>query len=321
MIVELDRYLSLLTRRLRLYLGAGRVVQAIETLQRSYALRYAQSRRPWAVIDDFDGNLKLKLDRSSLIGSSIYWKGFISINELHLLNRILRPGMVFLDVGANQGEFAVYAAKRVPRGTVVAFEPNPASNQQLRENVALNGFANVVISDVGLLDRAAVMQLYTSDERTHHHHTGPGLAMPNEGVTTLYQSEFRASRGDLVRTAVLDQLYPGLGLDRLDVLKIDVEGAELPVLRGARETISRYSPIIILELNEETFNAAGYTTRDVLSFLMELGYEFYVIGHHKFREIWRYGPVGRYGRATHIDSEALVRLPTNINVACRRLAL
>src|SRR5579885_1779623 len=137
--LELDRYLSFMVRRIRPYLATKYSTDIIRSLQRFYAQCYADDRSPWTVMCDFDGDLRLKIDRSSFIGSSIYWNGYSSLNELYLLGRLLEPHMVFVDVGANQGEFTLYAAKRLPAGKVLAFEPVEERYRHLIENVKMNG--------------------------------------------------------------------------------------------------------------------------------------------------------------------------------------
>jgi FkbM family methyltransferase len=309
---EPDRYLSFVIRRMRKYLATRYSAVIIRSLQQFYARHYAGSAKSWTVIRDFDGNMLLKIDRSSFIGSSIYWNGYYSLNELHLLKRLLRPHMVFVDVGANQGEFTLYAAKRLVTGEVLAFEPVEESYRHLTENIELNGFKNVIAYNVGLSDRDGYFEMYMPDNVRSSDQTIEGLA--NEGTASVFQSISRPSMMCTARFETLDKLFEESGLERLDIIKIDVEGAELPVLRGARRVIEKYCPIIIMEMNDESFKAAGYQKSDVLDFLDSMHYDLFLIGSHRSIHAWRYGFAGRYGRITRIDRH---NLPDYCNVMCR----
>jgi hypothetical protein len=77
---------------------------------------------------------------------------------------------------------------------------------------------------------------------------------------------------------VFDKLFSSLDIDRLDLVKVDVEGAELPVLRGAEGALQKYTPTLIVELSCATAEAGGYKASDILDFLQELGYTFFKIG-------------------------------------------
>jgi len=74
-------------------------------------------------------------------------------------------------------------------------------------------------------------------------------------------------------------------------MKIDVEGAELPVLQGASASLKQYKPTIFIEVCEENFNRAGYTTRDVSGFLIDLGYQLFVITDRRDFPTWRFGKI------------------------------
>ena len=114
MSLEIDRALSRFTRRI----GSLRGARYLFAPLRSYYLKRYQAPGvdPWVVISDFDGDIKMALDRSTHIGSLIYWKGRYSARNIRLLDRILAPETVFLDVGANQGEITLFAGKRLTRG-------------------------------------------------------------------------------------------------------------------------------------------------------------------------------------------------------------
>lgn len=155
-----------------------------------------------------------------------YLLGTTEPDEQAWLAARLCPGDVFYDVGANIGFHTVIAARLVGNaGTVVAFEPLPENAAQLRRNVELNSFANVEVVEAALSDGTGFANLSGSGHRTRRTLTKLG--------------------GVEVRTFRLDD-WEG---PPPDLLKIDVEGAELVVLEGALETIRRHRPDMLIEVH------------------------------------------------------------------------
>ena len=153
---------------------------------------------------------------------------------------LLEPGGVFVDVGANAGYFTVIAGLRVgASGRVFSFEPNPAVRLRLVQHVALNRLGDrVTVVDLALGDRSADgVPLFVS-------------CWPwNDGISSLAPSPETMMRGGLradatvpVRVRTFDEWAAPLALGRIDLMKIDVEGAEAQVLRGMRETLARRPP-------------------------------------------------------------------------------
>jgi FkbM family methyltransferase len=214
-----------------------------------------------------DRNIKMRVDPSKAMGAAFYWMGLHELNEWRFLNRHLRSDMVFADIGANQGEFSLFAAKRLQRGKVLAFEPVNIYQAQLKENISLNSFNNIQTFDFGLSDQTMQMPIYSSLE---------GIG-ENEGLATIFQSKERSRLVQQIELKRFDDILPALHISRLDFMKIDVEGAELMVLKGAVKSIEKYRPYIMLEVSEETYRAAGYSVADVRSFFDALGYTLHVI--------------------------------------------
>jgi len=152
------------------------------------------------------------------------------------LSRALRPGGVFVDIGANHGYFSMLAAAKVgPTGRVAAFEPNPAVFAQLATHVALNGFeSRVLLSPMALADEPTpAATLFVSRD--------PG----NSGLSSLTPSDEAIATGSLssaetiaVRVETFDNWFAESGLDRIDLVKIDVEGGEGRVVAGMQHTIA-----------------------------------------------------------------------------------
>jgi len=174
-----------------------------------------------------------------------------------LLRKRLAPGGVFCDVGANIGTYTIPASALVgDRGKVLAFEPHPRTLSYLQRNVALNGAANVVIIGKALGSEAGSVTLVFD----------PG----NAGETHVKRSA--GETGIAVDVTTLDEELHALGVDRVDYLKIDVEGFELSVLHGASRTITA-NPAMMIQLEMVAGHAAEYGVRldDVSAFLRSYG--------------------------------------------------
>ncbi len=179
--------------------------------------------------------------------------------------------MVFVDAGANKGEFTVLAAKYAEGGKVLAFEPVNAVFEELKTNVAANGFQHVQLIRKGL-GRA-------SGERVIYHAENKRGQELNMGTFTLYpRTGMDIALGSISLTITLDDFVKEEGIGRIDVIKIDIEGGELEMLQGAVETIRRWKPVIFIEINAITSRAAGYDQGAILRLLEELGYRCERIG-------------------------------------------
>lgn len=163
------------------------------------------------------------------IGESLKLYGEYSDYEVAVFERVLRPGDVAIDVGANIGVFTVPMAKMVgPEGKVYAFEPGRANFDLLGTNVAQNDLENVVLCNTAASDECGTISI-KYDEPTVH-----------------YPKVNRAG-DDTVERVTIDSL----ALPHLKFVKIDVDGHELEVLHGMRDTITRCRPIIYIENEHE----------------------------------------------------------------------
>jgi FkbM family methyltransferase len=170
---------------------------------------------------------------------------------------------VVLDIGAHAGQFAKLFARLAPRGRVYAFEPSPYALSILRLAVRTNGLKNIVIEPLGLSDAPGVARLSTPIKRRGD--VGFGLA---------HLGEADRPGGHIaheVRLTTLDQACGGL--ERVDFIKIDIEGWELPALRGGAATLARFRPAIFAEVNHRHLARAGATPEELWAFLEALGYQ------------------------------------------------
>jgi FkbM family methyltransferase len=193
-------------------------------------------------------------------------------HESALIERILRPGMTVVDVGANHGMFSLEAAHLIGRdGVVHAFEPTPSTRALLLSNLAANQLANLRVFASALGESPGTARLRVHREMS--------------GLNTLAHRDVTWNRNTLVADEIIDVPVTTLdahaaaeGLDRIDFLKIDVEGFELGVIRGARALLrAKRVDRILLEIGDVTCATAGFAPIEVLNELDSMGYHLYGI--------------------------------------------
>lgn len=212
--------------------------------------------------------VSMKVDISKQMGNAIYWRGAHDWAPIFVLEKFLKAGDTFIDVGANQGEYSLWAARKVgDQGKVVAFEPMRQLFGQLEENIRLNKSFQKSITPVqlGLSDKKGEVILYASEDA-------------NEGTNTIYNTDKFSIELEKIQLDTLDEQLKAIKIKEVNFLKVDVEGAELQVLKGALNTLELYRPILLLEINKDACIAGGYLPEDILGLLKPFNYSFSKIG-------------------------------------------
>jgi FkbM family methyltransferase len=176
----------------------------------------------------------------------------------------LTPGSTFVDVGAHIGYYSLNAAISVgPMGHVLAIEPDPDTSKKLAANVEASGAGVVQIESVACFDCETTLRLFAASPSN----TGKG------SLSEANSSEYApVSVVHTVKARRLDAIIADAGLSRIDVLKIDVEGAEHLALKGAEDTLARYSPVLFVELEDDLLRRMHSSSAAVVSFLKSRGY-------------------------------------------------
>ncbi len=177
--------------------------------------------------------------------------------------RQLDPGECVVDLGANVGYYALMAAwqlRHFEGSLVFAFEPNPHAFTYLQNNRALNRLDNLVAVQQAVSNQSGRIALYINPGGITYGSLQPYLSHLTERCE--------------VQATTLDEFFSQWPVTKIKLMKIDIEGAELMALQGARETLERFRPVIFYEENETACNAFGYTVKELRSFLQELGYRF-----------------------------------------------
>jgi FkbM family methyltransferase len=186
--------------------------------------------------------------------------GNYEVEKLAAVRHFLKAGQTFIDVGVNKGDFSLVAARMVgANGRVLAFEPEPTNCHWIEKSIGLNGYTNVQLFPIALSDRSGTADLYLG-QKSGWHSLLAGHADRDCGTIT-------------VATRTLDEMVGEQRHDsRVDLIKIDVEGAELLVLRGAVDTL-RNNPAVTLLIDIHPI--LGVNPRSVCDFLREEGFSVF----------------------------------------------
>jgi FkbM family methyltransferase len=248
------------------------LAQAVYRVTPSRAIRrlafdtFARSVRNRRVVTSIDG-VRFELDLGEVIDLSLYVRRY-EPEVAAAIRHYTRRGDTVFDIGANIGAHALsFAAQVGPEGRVVAFEPTDYAFAKLTRNLALNDFPHVTAVKVVLSDcRSEPRQVNFRASWM----TGGG----------------RKDGESMVRFERLDGWCRDNAVDRVDVIKLDVDGNEFPLMRGARETIQRCRPTLLMEAVGLHFDDPS---RNPFLLLADLGYRFRDLksGHHLTIEAMR----------------------------------
>jgi FkbM family methyltransferase len=202
---------------------------------------------------------RMRLDLADFIQRSIYLSTYAP-DEVATFQRLVRRGMTFVDVGANVGYFTLLAARQVgPGGRVLAIEPSPYAVERLKATVAANALRSVEVIQAGLSDAEGTLPLFVPAAAGNH-------------TPTMTAGASDASRVD-VPVTTLSRVLRERGIDRVDVLKVDVEGHEPRVFAGAHDALqSGVVRNIVCEFNEAWLAAARSSSGALDAFLRRMGF-------------------------------------------------
>jgi FkbM family methyltransferase len=213
------------SRKLPLWVRRGRLLR----------LLYNPDKRQNDYIEtiiSYDKDLKIHINTKSFIEWTIFFWGYFEKHVADFVKRNLPKGGVFIDVGANIGNNSLIASKIASK--VIAIEPNPKILERLKQNIDLNNLKNVIVYDYAISNFIGESEFFIPDE-----------SFSNQGVASLSLRENIPMRKIKVRVTTLDELLKNE--ERIDLIKIDVEGHSKEVIQGAKNIIKKFKPIIIYE--------------------------------------------------------------------------
>ncbi len=206
-------------------------------------------------------NLRWMLNPSDFVQSEFFWLGTKDYWDVYHIKKLLAPSATLLDIGANFGYYSLVLSEYLGRQCdVYSFEPFPASHERLVKNIAMNSLEKCITP----------FRLAIGDARDE-------LCMREKiGNTGGNYVDDDCAKGIKVVVDTLDQFVHEHGIDRIDFIKVDVEGLELKFIEGAKHTLGKYKPNMLIEINPPCLERAGASATEVVDRLQDMGYDLLV---------------------------------------------
>lgn len=245
------------------------------------------------ILIELEDNIRIEIDprKDKGVESALFYTGVYEVGTLEFLKKHLAEGNTYIDVGSNIGLMAITASKCVgEKGVVLAIEPNPETREILSRNIAHNELSNISILDKAIGSQAGTAIIY------------PNWNINRGGASLINRSTDQS--GTPVEVCTLDEVVSQMNLAP-DVIKIDVEGFELEVLKGAKSLLTQTNPpIIILEISQERKTVGG-NGEELIDFLLNLNqYDFFI------------GKEGKESTGKLVQVEHKQEFPNHDNVYC-----
>jgi len=220
---------------------------------------YLYKKGSWRTYDR--EGIRLKLDISRAVDHHTYFdypdKGFDNFLTL------IKENAIVLDIGANIGTTTLKLAKKANKGKVISYEPSKPTFERLRENVAMNNFANIFPQNTGIGDSIAEFPLHNID-------------VTNPGMNRIIQDQSRIPDGipaETIRITTLENSMRAIGIDKIDAIKIDVEGFEYQVINGSLELLKKNKPFLFIELIDDNLKNNNCNANQFVGLLRALNYK------------------------------------------------
>lgn len=209
--------------------------------------------------------IRWRLYPECMVQRSVYLYGDWESYDSREFIRALKPDGVVLDIGAYFGYYSMLACRYAgPQASVYAFEPFPKSFAMLEENKRLNGFDSMVCVNLAISDQPAEWSFRVA----------PTSNLGSGGLT----SNPSPKGSNRVTATTVDHFVAEKGLDRVDLIKMDVEGAEVRALAGAEKTLRRFRPVMMVELDPGKLKLLGETPQHLVRRIGDLGYRMFCAG-------------------------------------------
>lgn len=193
----------------------------------------------------------------------IYLYDLYEKNTVRHLVKLVKPDYTFFDVGSNIGFYALTFAKILSEGKVHCFEPNHVSFERLKHNMKINRLENVILNNVGLSDKEVDLE--------------SSYNLLNTGTASVYKKESASQLKEIIHLMRLDEYCNRNNIDKIDFIKVDIEGGEYGFLKGAEPIIKNSRKLIlVVEMMEENFRDAGYTSKQIFDYIIGLGFKAYL---------------------------------------------
>jgi len=202
----------------------------------------------------------------SILSREIFYERFEE-EEITFLKRILKPGDSFIDIGANIGLFSLIASPIIgEKGEIISFEPCSPTLHRFEENISLNNFKNIITNKQAISNKNGKATLQIASDG---YDAWNSIAEPAKGEVFETEEIDTITFDDYISNSQID-------ISKIALVKIDVEGWEMPVLEGGKEFFSSAeAPSLIVEFTEANAANAGYSCTDLYHALVDYGYSLF----------------------------------------------
>lgn len=228
--------------------------------------------------------INFELDNSCLMQWYVYWG--LRDKTRDSLYSMVKPGDVILDVGTNVGETLLNFARLTgPKGRVYGFEPDQRNFANVQKNIELNDFDNVRVFNLGVSDEKSTLKLFRVDPH-------------NRGMNRILSEAEAEEFNDFTTIEVdtLDATLAANGINKVDLVKIDIEGYEMHALRGGATLLKTQKPKLFIEVGYTRLIKNGTSPNEMVAFLHEFGY---IVRHSETDEMiaadYDFSPLGDGG--------------------------
>lgn len=192
---------------------------------------------------------------------------YSEINELNLFIELAAKSDIILDIGANTGLYSICSSKKNKNAKIFSFEPYPVNAERFKKNIALNSLEQIQIIEkaLGNENREVAFAVPKNGQICD------ALSVDQEFTKGFYKGQIEYDE-KIVEQITLDGFVEANQINKIDLIKIDVENYEIPVFQGAKRILSDFSPVILVEIFVNNDKIDFYE-----SFLKPLGYNCYII--------------------------------------------
>jgi FkbM family methyltransferase len=257
----MKKFIYLLFGKLMKFL-AGRGLEKLPLTVPIYNFIYRTIRPQGIILLNIQGNKMYANSNDEVITPSLLMRGYWERGETNLFKKLLKPGMIVVDIGANIGYYTLIAAKIVGnKGKIYAFEPEPNNFKLLVKNIGMNGCKNVIPVQKAVLNKTGKMKFFTDK-------TNLGAGSFSKSTTSKEKSFIE------VKTTNLDEFLHG---NKIDLIKIDAEGAEGLIFDGAKKLLDKRNFKIIMEFWPYGLKNIGTDPLELLNKMQKYGFKIRLV--------------------------------------------
>lgn len=208
----------------------------------------------------YDSTLKINLNLSDHIHQQIYFLNYYDKRGILFIKQFLKEGYTFIDIGANIGCYSLIAAKYVgKKGRVICFEAIKETYNSLNENIKINNLENTYVFNNAIYNRNQKLTLHVANKY-------------NSGMSSIHNHSSEAGITQQCEAITLDDFISKNETKRIDLIKIDIEGAEIYALQGMLNVIKQFKPTILIELSDSVLENTNINKTEIIKLLIDLGY-------------------------------------------------